>query len=157
MEIRRATVDEWKAVRDIRLRALGEAPNAFCSTHQREAQFDDHTWQQRLSTATTFLAWEHDATVGTVTGKDDPHEPGSRELAAMWVDPVARHAGVASALIASIFEWARGEQSRAIALWVAEDNHSARRLYEKCGFLFTGERDVMREGVDQLRMRCQLA
>ncbi|MEO6942501.1 MAG: GNAT family N-acetyltransferase [Terrimesophilobacter sp.] len=153
MELRRATAEEWAASREIRLRALTEAPHTFCSTLERELAFDDQQWRDRLAQAATFLAWDHDSPVGTATGKVDPHEEGSRELVAMWVDPTYRRFGIAVALINSVAEWARTDGARAIALWVAEDNEPARSLYDKCGFGLTGEREDMRLGIDQLRMR----
>lgn len=153
MDVKRATIRDWESVRDVRLRSLSDAPNAFCSTFERESQFDDDVWRDRLSVAATFLAWEHDAPVGTVTGKPDPNEEGGYEIAAMWVEPSARHTGVAADLIRAVIDWTRTKGTRSIALWVAEDNVPARRLYEKCGFSLTGERDVMRPGVDQMRMR----
>lgn len=153
MEIRVATVDDWERSKDIRLRALAEAPNAFCSSLDRELAFDDQAWRDRLEQARTFLALSGGATVGTATGTADPHENGGRELVAMWVDPAERRSGVARALIDAVVEWARAQNAPAVALWVAEDNASALRLYEKCGFALTGEREVMRSGVDQVRMR----
>lgn len=153
MEIRVATVDDWERSKDIRLRALAEAPNAFCSSLDRELAFDDQAWRDRLEQARTFLALSGGATVGTATGTADPHENGGRELVAMWVDPAERRSGVARALIDAVVEWARAQNAPAVALWVAEDNASALRLYEKCGFALTGEREVMRPGVDQVRMR----
>lgn len=153
MEIRVATVDDWERSKDIRLRALAEAPNAFCSSLDRELAFDDQAWRDRLEQARTFLALSGGTTVGTATGTADPHENGGRELVAMWVDPAERRSGVARALIDAVVEWARAQNAPAVALWVAEDNASALRLYEKCGFALTGEREVMRSGVDQVRMR----
>lgn len=153
MEIRVATVDDWERSKDIRLRALAEAPNAFCSSLDRELAFDDQAWRDRLEQARTFLALSGGATVGTAAGTADPHENGGRELVAMWVDPAERRSGVARALIDAVVEWARAQNAPAVALWVAEDNASALRLYEKCGFALTGEREVMRSGVDQVRMR----
>lgn len=153
MEIRVATVDDWERSKDIRLRALAEAPNAFCSSLDRELAFEDQAWRDRLEQARTFLALSGGATVGTATGTADPHENGGRELVAMWVDPAERRSGVARALIDAVVEWARAQNAPAVALWVAEDNASALRLYEKCGFALTGEREVMRSGVDQVRMR----
>jgi ribosomal protein S18 acetylase RimI-like enzyme len=91
--------------------------------------------------------------MGTATGKPDPHEEGGREIVAMWVDPAHRGRGVGAELIDELVRWARSEGSPSIALWVAENNDPARRLYERCGFVATGERDVMRPGVDQVRMR----
>ncbi len=153
MELRRAILEDWEASKDIRLRALTEAPNAFCSTFEGELAFDDQAWRDRVGRGCTFLAWHDNAAVGTATGKVDPHEEGGRELVALWVDPEARRAGIAMALIDAMAEWACADGAGSISLWVAEDNAGARRLYEKCGFVFTGEREVMRPGVDQVRMR----
>jgi ribosomal protein S18 acetylase RimI-like enzyme len=156
MEIRRATVDEWEASRDVRLRALADAPDAFCSTLERERGFDDETWKSRLERAETLFAWDGDVVSGTATGKPDPHEDGGREIVAMWVAPEHRSTGIASALIAALVESARSQGASAVALWVAGDNDRARRAYESSGFVLTGEREEMRPGVDELRMRLPL-
>lgn len=142
MEIRRATADDWKLSKDIRLRALAEAPNAFCSSLERELAFDDQAWRDRLVATATFLAWDGGTAVGTATGTADSHEQNGRELVVMWVDPSARHAGVAIALMDAVVGWARTQGSRAIALWVAEDNTDARHTYERYGFELTGERSL---------------
>jgi RimJ/RimL family protein N-acetyltransferase len=157
VDIRPATPDQWRTSRDLRLRALADAPDAFCSTLEHEQEFDEPAWRSRLERAHTVFAWAGPDAVGTATGKPDPHEQGGREIVGMWVDPAHRGTGVASALIDELVTWARAEGSPSIALWVAEDNDPARRLYEKCGFAATGERDVMRPGVDQVRMRQSLA
>ena len=156
MEIRQATPDEWQLSRDIRLRALEDAPDAFCSSLESERAFDEEAWRSRLERAHTVFAWEGPEVVGTATGKPDPHEDGGHEFVAMWIDPDHRRSGVATALIEELVRWARAEGAHSIALWVAEDNDRARRLYEQCGFAATGEREVMRPGTDQLRMRLPL-
>jgi RimJ/RimL family protein N-acetyltransferase len=157
MDFRPATPDQWRTSRDLRLRALADAPDAFCSSLEQERSFDESMWKSRLERAHTVIAWAGPDAVGAATGKPDPHEEGGREIVGMWVDPAHRGRGVAAALIGELVAWARAEGSPSIALWVAEDNSPARRLYEKCGFVATGERDVMRPGVDQLRMRRALA
>lgn len=156
MKIRRALPDEWQLSRDIRLRSLADAPDAFCSSLDTERAFDEKAWRSRLERAHTVFAWEGSELVGTATGKPDPHEEGGREIVAMWVDPTHRKSGVAAALIDELVRWARAEGTHSIALWVAEDNDRARRLYERCGFAATGEREIMRPGTDQLRMRLPL-
>ena len=157
MEFQRAAPDEWRASRDIRLRALADAPDAFCSSLAGERDLDETVWRSRLERCYTVFARRGTDVVGTATGKADPHEEGGREIVAMWVDPAHRGRGVATALIDELVRWARVEGSPEIALWVAEDNDPARRLYERCGFLETEEREAMRPGVDQVRMRRALA
>jgi ribosomal protein S18 acetylase RimI-like enzyme len=153
MEIRGATPDQWRVSRDIRLRALADAPDAFCSTLADERDFDEKIWKSRLERCYTVIAWSGTDAVGTATGKPDPHEEGGREIVGMWTDPAHRGVGIATALIGELIRGAAAEGFASIALWVAEDNAPARGLYEKCGFVATGQRDVMRPGVDQLRMR----
>lgn len=157
MEIRRAAADEWQTSRDIRLRALESDPDAFCSTLEGTRRYGEGEWRSRLERAETVLAWEGDEVIGTATGKSDPHEKGGREIVAMWVAPGHRRGGVATSLIAALVESARRADVPSIALWVAEDNDRALRAYEASGFVLTGEREAMRPGVDQVRMRLPLA
>lgn len=153
MELRIATPDDWQASRDIRLRALTQDPAAFCSSLERESAFDEMQWRDRMLSGITVLAWGDAVPIGTVTVRPDPHEAAGSELVAMWVDPAHRHSGLADSLVTSIVDLAVAEGAREVTLWVAEDNVRARSLYERLGFELTGERDAMRPGVDQIRMR----
>ena len=154
--IRRGVPDDWRASKELRLRALADSPAAFSSTLEREVEFDDGVWRTRLERATTFFGVDGAGGgefVGTVTGIADPHEPHSREVVAMWVAPEWRGRGVGGALLDAVVEWARAEGAASIALWVADGNDAARRLYERCGFVGTGQRDVIREGLGETRFR----
>ena len=42
------TQGNWKAYRDIRLASLQDAPEAYCSTFEREAAFTENEWKARL-------------------------------------------------------------------------------------------------------------
>lgn len=153
MDIRLATPDQWEVCRSLRLRALADSPEAFSSTLERELAFGDGVWRKRMRTGHQLLAWDGDVPVGTVTGIPDRHEPGGREVVAMWVAPEARCRGVGTALILGLVDWARDAAAPALALWVADGNDAARLLYERCGFTATGERDVIRDGLGEQRMR----
>ena len=157
MDIRPATAADWRVYRDIRLRALADAPDAFLSTLERELAFDDGVWRDRASSGNTLLACDGDTAVGTATLIDDRHEAGGKEVVAMWVDPGHRRAGVASALLEQLAQRARREGSRFIALWVADGNETARRVYERAGFSATGQREPMRDDHTEFRMRRSLA
>ena len=62
------------------------------------------------------------------------HPPGHREISAVCTDPVARGRGLAAALTAHVARAiiADGEQP---FLHVGGDNHDARRVYERLGFV----------------------
>jgi ribosomal protein S18 acetylase RimI-like enzyme len=62
----------------------------------------------------------------------------------MWVSPKARGRGVGDRLIGAVVEWAR-----AVTLAVSEGNAAATALYRRHGFVDTGERQDMPDGVRQ--------
>jgi GNAT superfamily N-acetyltransferase len=158
LTLRRLRPDDWAEMRDIRLTALQEAPNAFGSTYAREATFADADWRGRLErpTAVTYLA-DHtdfaDGPVGIAGGYVNP-ETGLPELVAMWVRPDARGRGVGVELVETVVTWAKSLGTDRIQLWVAEVNPAALKLYERCGFTLTGERGELphNESVTELRM-----
>ena len=45
--VERVRAAEWRELRELRLRALADAPEAFASTLAREAAFPDDVWRQR--------------------------------------------------------------------------------------------------------------
>jgi GNAT superfamily N-acetyltransferase len=156
VDVRRATLEDWRECRDLRLRALADAPDAFASTLERELAFTDRVWRERLVTGHQLLASEGGSIVGTATGIPDTHERGGREVVGMWVAPESRGRGVGKALIEGLVTWARNASAPSIALWIADGNDAARLLYESCGFTATGERDIIRAGLGQQRMRLPL-
>jgi GNAT superfamily N-acetyltransferase len=136
-------------MRDIRLAALQEAPSAFGSTYAREAPFTQEQWLARLTDrAVTYLAYvpgsaEPAGIAGVYLLDDD--DDGSRrpEVVSMWVRPAARGQKVGEELIQATADWTRSRGFDALALWVTEPNAPARRLYERCGFTPTGERQPL--------------
>lgn len=142
MEIYRATTADWRLVRDVRLRALKDAPDAFGSTYAREEVFTQDDWTRRLASenSVTFLARLSERTAGIVGGWRDG---AAVELVSMWVDPAARGGGVAEPLVEAVVDWVRAIGEERIHLWVTIGNDSARRLYQRCGFVATGERQPL--------------
>ncbi len=143
--VRETVMDDWPALRDIRLAALRDAPDAFASTNAEQAAFEEADWRQRIARGGTFLAFVPEAAasepVGLVGGYD--YGPGIVELISMFVRPRARGRGVGEALIAAVLDWARARNATSVHLWVTETNKPARLLYERCGFSLTGERQPL--------------
>ncbi|WP_418606900.1 GNAT family N-acetyltransferase [Georgenia sp. SUBG003] len=139
----RVTLQEWRTLRDVRLRALTEAPHAFGSTLERELAFDESTWRERAAAGRTFLARRAGQVVGLVGYYPEPGREGERQLVSMWVDPYARGCGAAELLVAAVREAAAAEGARTLTLFVADGNDQARRVYERLGFRSTGERQAL--------------
>jgi ribosomal protein S18 acetylase RimI-like enzyme len=142
--VRELTEDDWELLRDVRLTALAESPDAFESTHAQEAAFGEEQWRGRISgPAVLFFAHEDpEPAVSTApAGLAGVYaEDGTADLISMWVRPSARGLGVGEALVTAAASWAMAHDFGALYLWVTESNASARRLYERCGFTPTGER-----------------
>jgi len=143
--VREIALDDWPALREIRLAALQDAPDAFASTHAREQTLDEAAWRARIARGGSFLAYVTEISasdpVGLVGGYET--EPGAVGLISMWVRPRARGHGVGEALISAVLDWAHARHARSVQLWVTEANKPARRLYERCGFKPTGERQPL--------------
>lgn len=148
--IRRLDPDEWPRLRDLRLRALADAPDAFGSTLARERDRPGDRWRQWItSPERTLLVAERDGRlVGMASG--GPARVGERiaGLYGMWVEPDARGTGMAAALAEAVVRWARERDYPAIALGVTTTNARAIALYRRLGFRDTGERNPLREGSD---------
>ncbi len=146
--VRAAGLDDWAALREIRLTALRSAPDAYGSTYARESAFEEAVWRERASSAAgrqTFLAVdENGQLVGTATGLADPEEPADvRLLVGMWIDPGYRGQGLVDRLTAEVVAWARGDGGRTLRLDVSVGNQVARAAYLRNGFRPTGERAPM--------------
>ena len=133
--IRRVESDDWKLLRDVRLRALREDPDAFLATHDQEAAFADEQWQARASQAhgASFVVEGEDGGEGLATGIIDS-DPAVVFLVGMWVAPARRGDGTARELVRRVVDWARSREARLVCLSVEGANDRAARLYERCGF-----------------------
>lgn len=87
--VRATTMTDWQALREIRLQALLDAPDAFGSTHAREAAFGEDEWCRRASRDGSFIAFLPE--VGPAgLGGGYLAEPEVVELVSMFVRPQAR-------------------------------------------------------------------
>ncbi len=159
LTVRAASRDDWAIVKEVRLRALADSPGAFGSTLARELEFDDAEWKRRVDPGNWYLAVVEGRTVGlvaTIGVLDTPHE---RHLVAMWVEPAMRGTPAATELVEAVCRKARTDGATEITLWVADENHRAKRFYERLGFVSTGEQQPLpsNPAVGEQQMRMPLA
>ena len=145
MKVVRAGFDDLDEVRDVRIRAMADAPYAFGSTLERERSLSDSDWRLRIERGPWWLARPDDrgSAVGLVAGMVDPDEPAARQLVGMWVDPSARGTGTAGRLVEAVLAWARDDGAEGVVLWVADGNERAERLYARMGFSRNGRRAAL--------------
>jgi GNAT superfamily N-acetyltransferase len=143
--VRPTTIADWQILRDIRLQGLKDAPNAFGSTYARESALEDSAWHQRAARDGSFIAFVPEVSTSGAAGLVGGYQevPGVVELVSMFVRPQARGHGVGEALIDAVVGWARQKNATSVHLWVTETNKPALRLYERCGFTPTDERQPL--------------
>lgn len=137
---------QWSALRDLRLAALADSPQAFWATLAEEGRYDAEEWTRFLRAVGWFVASRDARPVGLVGALRRPEIADEIEVIAMWVEPLARRRGTAALLLGALREWARTQDTRSLTLWVIDGNEQARRLYERHGFRATGESDVLPTG-----------
>jgi RimJ/RimL family protein N-acetyltransferase len=147
IQVRRIRPDEGPLLRELRLRSLADAPDAFGQSAADAAARPADEWRQvaRITSDGDRRAWlfavdldANEEVVGLVNGRRRP--PGTLMLFSMWVAPAHRRTGVGRELIGSLEEWARGWGVERTVLWVFGGNEPAIRFYERLGF--TVEQDT---------------
>jgi GNAT superfamily N-acetyltransferase len=156
--VRLAGPEDWATWRDLRLRGLQDSPSAFGSTYAREAAWDEASWRERLTptepTDVAVIAYRDGVPVGTGGGFGDL--PGFVHVVAMWTDPAHRGHGVGAAVLDALAAWA-DERGFRLHLDVNTANDGARALYERSGYVATGETRPLREDSDERVERMVLA
>jgi ribosomal protein S18 acetylase RimI-like enzyme len=143
--IRRIRSDEGAMLRDLRLRALRDDPDAFGSSYQREVDRSGEAWEKWAVESAAgqrqclFVAESRSSWVGLAGAYTHDSEPQVRRLFGMWVHPEARAAGIGAGLVDVIVDWSIESGAEEVRLWVVEANDSALGLYLRKGFEETGE------------------
>jgi ribosomal protein S18 acetylase RimI-like enzyme len=120
--VRCAVVGEEPLLRDLRLQALAEAPEAFGSTYDRELARTPADWQRWLSSGVTLILEDAGKASGLVAGMHDPDDPSIAYLMSMWVHPALRGSGAGDALVTELLAWARSAGASIVRLDVIRTN-----------------------------------
>ena len=107
--------------KDIRLRALQDAPTAFSSTFAEESKLTDADWVKRAAQwsgakSIGYLALDDCAAVGLAAGILNPNQPSRADLVSMWVAPTHRRLGNGRMLVEAIVAWARNTEGSHLAV-----------------------------------------
>jgi ribosomal protein S18 acetylase RimI-like enzyme len=147
VEIRRIAAGDWPEGREVRLRALADAPTAFGTTHAEALERPDEWWQKwardgaRSEGQALYLAWDGEHAVGIAGAfRDD----AIWHVFSMWVDPAHRGNGTGRALLDAVVGFARDHGAAEVVLSVTDGNDAARALYERYGFVDTGHAEALR-------------
>jgi len=146
--VRQLSPQDWPLWRDLRLRALADAPDAFGETLAQAQARSDEGWSGFAARpdVAQLVAERAGAPVGMALAVIDAEDPARANLYAMWVAPEARGQGTGGALVDAALAWVRARAVLELSLRVTEGNAAARGLYLARGFRETGERALLRGG-----------
>ena len=137
--ISRADEADWRAYRQIRLRALLEAPEAYGSSYEFELRLTEGEWRARAAGRCLMLARDDEQrVVGTAAGL--PGEDGDLDLVGMFVAADVRGRGCAELLLDAVVAVAREDGAGRVVLHITDGNLAAARCYRRYGFVETGRR-----------------
>ena len=147
LHLSRVAPEDWQRLREVRLAAMAESPEMFGSNLAKEQAFDEAEWRRRAARPATFLASREQGDLGMAGAYllDDRWY-----VMGMWIAPAARGTGVVEALLDACESVARHAGATTITLGVMEDNPRGRRAYARLGYAFTGTREHVRDGRDEL-------
>jgi GNAT superfamily N-acetyltransferase len=139
VEIRPVAPDEASALRELRLRALADAPGAFAQTLATEASHPHCHWTQLARAASVFVAIGNHRWVAMAAGRWYDEDSGVAQLWGLWVDPGWRRAGIGAGLVAEVDRWAAARGARRLRLGIIVGGTDVERFYTRLGFARTGE------------------
>ncbi len=166
VEIVQLPPEEWRAYRELRLRALAEDPQAFGESHASAAALPCARWMRWLSDAAAGESWllfarRGERLVGLVVaaprGADSaaparpPDAPRGAAIYSVYVAAEERGSGTGTRLMEAVLSLLSGTgRFNRVSLTVNAAQHAAVGLYRRCGFTVVGEvQAVMGDGEEQ--------
>jgi GNAT superfamily N-acetyltransferase len=143
VRLARLAADQWARLRDLRVRALRDAPDAFGATLDDALARSPEEWAAQIENLPTFVAVRDGADVGMVRLARDSARGDTAWLISMWVAPEARRGGVGTALVDAAMAWARADGRTRLLLDVADHNGAAIAFYARLGFAPNGVTSTM--------------
>ena len=149
MRIRRLEPHEIALHRDVRLRALREAPDSFGENAAEVETRPSSYWEDLTRSVTEpgrhvmFLACEGEAVHGSTYGLRDLQSGDSGRVGGTWVAPSHRRQGIGKGLLQAVVFWAKEQGLRRLRLWAPAASSAALSLYRQSGFADTGHRRLL--------------
>lgn len=152
IEVRPLDFGEGVEYRDLRLRALAEAPDAYRTTYEEAMQITIEGFEHRYRRVVTegiermYVIGEPGEIFGSAQVSTEDNPPEVASVMTMWVNPERRGLGAGRLLLLACEQWARDHGCRDVTLDVTSINTTARDFFERAGYVGTGELEPLRPG-----------
>jgi RimJ/RimL family protein N-acetyltransferase len=143
--IRALTVEDWRALRELRLHALRTDPGVFFSTYDAEVLWPDSRWIALAGgddTRQLFGLVDDGRLVGISGVFVDRDEPSGEAvvLGMSYILPKYRRRGFASRFYEARLAWVRAAaRFRRVKVGHRRSNEASRRAIERFGFRWTAD------------------
>ena len=152
VELEILVADQWRTLRDIRLRALKDSPAAYISEYEVEAARGEENWRDDFALSQWVVARRGERIIGLVRSLQVEGRPADeRHLESVWVDPRDRRTGVLRTILRHLTEVE--PEVRDWRVWVLDTNAVARNVYDRLGFSPTGESQPLTDGSGRSEIR----
>lgn len=139
-QLRRFTVDDWQAMKAIRLEALLDSPQFFGAKYESEAPFTEEQWKNRLTDDRTRAHWglydggDCVGLTGIVQLYDDAK---GVYLIASYIRENYRGKGLSALYYQARLDWARGNGYKYAIISHRDTNRVSKAANQKFGFQYT--------------------
>jgi len=140
-EIVKLVSDDWKELRDLRIKATKEVPLAFGRTSAEETEKTEEQWRKQLAESRYYALKEEGTLIGMlcVALEKGSMQSHVANIFGVYVGPGARGKGLGRRLMeAAINDLKEDSHVMKVKLKVAETQKEAQALYEGMGFKKVG-------------------
>jgi GNAT superfamily N-acetyltransferase len=150
--------------REVRLRALQDAPNSFGEIFEDVESRPLSYWEDQTRAVTVpgrnamFLACDEEAAHGMIYGLLDRERNGGGRVGGMWVAPAWRRQGFGRALLDAVISWAGERSLNRLGLWAPTHSLAAMAFYKQAGFHEIGDHRPLPHNPELqiIEMMCEL-
>jgi RimJ/RimL family protein N-acetyltransferase len=136
IKVKSATANDYLKVRELRLAALLDSPQAFGAKYDELKDHPDSYWQQLLTVANWCLVFDGELGIGLLAiDRADKDRKADCWVSSWWIDKSYRGQGISKLMAAWIYELCQKNDWQRIGLGVWPDNKSAISVYLKLGFV----------------------
>lgn len=171
------TEDDWRELRDIRIRSIRDTPIAFLEDADEAERQPESEWRFRgrrndeinshqvvaiapdgrwVATFACFISRGQPEYAGGSASAPEREEPQAN-LVGVWIDPAHRGAGLAERMLDEVTGWVRRRGLDALHLMVHAENARAASFYRRAGFVDTGVRADDHRGAVEVELKLPLA
>jgi L-amino acid N-acyltransferase YncA len=155
LDVDALAADDWAILRDVRLRALKDAPAAYISTYEDVACWTEAQWRDCFATAVWVVLRSDGRIIGVASSLRDDERPTERHLESVWVEPGHRRTGALRAILQYLVDLEPDVEDW--LLWVLDGNAEALAVYKRLGFEPTGESQLLNDASGRAEVRFRLS